>query len=78
MQIVSFFFWKLLLKESLRVIGSKRFIFEESREENPNEENRPVMILAANKTHRRDPTNNFNYYTGGWDITNSHYIFVSF
>ncbi|XP_021892886.1 uncharacterized protein LOC110810884, partial [Carica papaya] len=33
------------------------------------------MILAANKTHRRDPTNNFNYYTGGWDITNSHYIF---
>ncbi|KAG6541360.1 hypothetical protein Mapa_017229 [Marchantia paleacea] len=31
------------------------------------------FILAANRTARRDPTDNFNTYRGGWDIQNDHY-----
>ncbi|XP_071910945.1 uncharacterized protein [Coffea arabica] len=38
-------------------------------------QNSTYLILAANRTHRKDPTDSFNYYTGGWNITNPHYIF---
>ncbi|XP_030546707.1 uncharacterized protein LOC115752594 isoform X1 [Rhodamnia argentea] len=31
------------------------------------------LILAAQRTRRRDPTNDFKRYTGGWNISNSHY-----
>ncbi|KAG5026128.1 hypothetical protein JHK86_022042 [Glycine max] len=30
-------------------------------------------ILAAQRTRRIDPSTDFNYYEGGWDITNTHY-----
>ncbi|CAH9076120.1 unnamed protein product [Cuscuta epithymum] len=33
------------------------------------------LILAAERTHRRDPTNNFRYYIGGWNPSNPHYLF---
>ncbi|XP_010537917.1 PREDICTED: uncharacterized protein LOC104812456 [Tarenaya hassleriana] len=33
-----------------------------------------TLVLAAERTHRRDPLNNFQYYTGGWNVTDSHYI----
>ncbi|XP_059644979.1 uncharacterized protein LOC132286639 [Cornus florida] len=36
--------------------------------------NNSSMILAAEKTHRRDPLDNFNYYEGGWNISEEHYI----
>ena len=36
------------------------------------------LILAAKRTHRKDPNDGFNYYTGGWNISNSHYWAVSF
>lgn len=39
--------------------------------------NSTVMILAAKRTYRKDPSNNMKYYTGGWNITNSHYVYVS-
>ncbi|KAG2328772.1 hypothetical protein Bca52824_011500 [Brassica carinata] len=32
------------------------------------------LILAANRTKRKDPSENFNLYTGGWNISNSHYL----
>lgn len=35
-----------------------------------------TLILAADRTHRRDPLNGFNYYTGGWSL-NDHYFSVS-
>ncbi|XP_048233592.1 uncharacterized protein LOC8283097 [Ricinus communis] len=35
--------------------------------------NNSTLILAAEKTHRRDPLNNYNYYTGGWDYRSLHY-----
>ncbi|KAI7744673.1 hypothetical protein M8C21_033075 [Ambrosia artemisiifolia] len=37
------------------------------------------MILADKRTRRRDPSNDFEYYTGGWNISDQHYIYsVSF
>ncbi|CAH9132783.1 unnamed protein product [Cuscuta epithymum] len=32
------------------------------------------LILAADRTHRKDPSDSFNYYTGGWNISNEHYM----
>ncbi|KAF1870450.1 hypothetical protein Lal_00003656 [Lupinus albus] len=34
------------------------------------------LILASNRTNRKDPTENFTPYTGGWNITNTHYLWV--
>ncbi|KAK4349149.1 hypothetical protein RND71_031904 [Anisodus tanguticus] len=31
------------------------------------------LILAAKRTYRKDPLNNFNRYTGGWNISERHY-----
>ncbi|KAK9042740.1 hypothetical protein V6N11_071101 [Hibiscus sabdariffa] len=31
------------------------------------------LILAAKRTYRRDPLNDFKKYTGGWNISNRHY-----
>lgn len=47
-----------------------RFMAEESGENSS-------LVLAAKRTKRKDPTENFKLYTGGWNISNSHYIFVS-
>ena len=35
-------------------------------------------VLATQKTYRKDPFDNFNYYKGGWKISEEHYISVSF
>lgn len=35
------------------------------------------LILAAERTHRKDPLDDLKYYTGGWNISNEHYIAVS-
>ncbi|KAG4957241.1 hypothetical protein JHK85_043621 [Glycine max] len=32
------------------------------------------LILAQKRTTRKDPLDNFNRYTGGWNISNRHYI----
>ncbi|XP_058226671.1 uncharacterized protein LOC131335362 isoform X2 [Rhododendron vialii] len=32
------------------------------------------ITLAAQRTRRKDPLNNFNYYIGGWNIRNKHYF----
>ncbi|KAJ0989517.1 hypothetical protein J5N97_007873 [Dioscorea zingiberensis] len=31
------------------------------------------FLLAAERTHRKDPLNNYKRYTGGWNISNQHY-----
>ncbi|KAL7179954.1 hypothetical protein ACSBR1_043210 [Camellia fascicularis] len=33
------------------------------------------LILAAERTHRKDPLDNLKYYTGGWNISDKHYFF---
>ena len=35
------------------------------------------FILAAARTHRKDPLNGFKRYTGGWNISEKHYWAVS-
>ncbi|PKU85360.1 hypothetical protein MA16_Dca003099 [Dendrobium catenatum] len=36
------------------------------------------IILASERTKRKDPTKLYNYYTGGWNISDEHYWAVSF
>ncbi|CAN6237355.1 unnamed protein product [Urochloa humidicola] len=31
------------------------------------------FVLAAEKTHRKDPLDGLRYYTGGWNISDEHY-----
>ncbi|KAJ3677264.1 hypothetical protein LUZ60_002988 [Juncus effusus] len=31
------------------------------------------FVLAAERTHRKDPLNRYNFYTGGWNISSQHY-----
>ncbi|XP_038718361.1 uncharacterized protein LOC120011341 isoform X2 [Tripterygium wilfordii] len=38
------------------------------------EEKNSTIVLAATRTIRRDPLDHFNYYRGGWNITDSHYL----
>ncbi|XP_042484416.1 uncharacterized protein LOC122064724 [Macadamia integrifolia] len=35
--------------------------------------NSSVLILAAQRTYRRDPLSGYKRYTGGWNISNTHY-----
>lgn len=46
---------------------SKRFLAENNATENSS------LVLAAERTHRRDPLEDQSYYTGGWNISNDHY-----
>lgn len=34
----------------------------------------PSMILAEKRTRRKDPIDGLKYYTGGWNISDDHYI----
>lgn len=54
--------------------GSKieRFVLEGRNGENSS------LILAAERTRRKDPLDDLKYYTGGWNISNEHYFAVSF
>lgn len=36
------------------------------------------LLLAEKRTRRKDPLDHFNLYTGGWNISNKHYIAVCF
>ncbi|KAJ0075332.1 hypothetical protein Patl1_34644 [Pistacia atlantica] len=37
-------------------------------------EDNSTLILAADRTHRKDPLDDFNYYNGGWNISEKHYF----
>jgi hypothetical protein len=37
-----------------------------------------TQILAADKTRRMDPFDGHKYYEGGWNLTDPHYVYVSF
>ncbi|KAH0670697.1 hypothetical protein KY290_026093 [Solanum tuberosum] len=47
--------------------GTKRLLTEDEPPLNSS------LILAAKRTYRKDPLNNFKRYTGGWNISNRHY-----
>ncbi|XP_042384961.1 uncharacterized protein LOC121976726 [Zingiber officinale] len=48
----------------LLIITQKRSMLEQNKS----------FILAAERTHRRDPLNAFRFYTDGWNISNHHYL----
>ncbi|KAJ8553588.1 hypothetical protein K7X08_024266 [Anisodus acutangulus] len=47
--------------------GSKRFLAENNGTGNSS------LVLAAERTHRKDPLEDRKYYTGGWNISDNHY-----
>ncbi|KAG7583682.1 hypothetical protein ISN44_As08g031980 [Arabidopsis suecica] len=53
--------------EEWRTSVIERVIAEESGQNSS-------LILAAKRTKRKDPNDNFKLYTGGWNISNSHYL----
>nr|XP_043614836.1 uncharacterized protein LOC122586885 [Erigeron canadensis] len=40
-----------------------------------NDDENSSLILADKRTKRKDPSNDFKYYTGGWNISDSHYFY---
>ncbi|KAF5819220.1 putative transmembrane protein [Helianthus annuus] len=52
--------------------GSKRLLGDAQKKENVS------LVLAQERTRRKDPLNKFKIYRGGWNITESHYWAVSF
>lgn len=51
----------------------ERFLAENSSDEQVN----TTLVLAAKRTLRKDPLDNFDKYRGGWNISNRHYWAVS-
>ncbi|KAK4395371.1 hypothetical protein Sango_1691400 [Sesamum angolense] len=49
--------------------GSQRSVLE-----GINGGNSTSLVLAKDRTHRKDPQEDLKYYTGGWNISNDHYI----
>nr|GEW92752.1 hypothetical protein CTI12_AA308240 [Tanacetum cinerariifolium] len=52
----------------------ERFVMET---ESDGEDSFSTMVLAEERTRRKDPLNYFKYYEGGWNITDDHYFSVS-
>ncbi|XP_052178286.1 uncharacterized protein LOC127792034 [Diospyros lotus] len=50
--------------------GNKRFLAEGSSDEAPVSSS---LVLAAERTRRKDPLDGFKKYTGGWNISERHY-----
>ncbi|KAK3004844.1 hypothetical protein RJ639_018654, partial [Escallonia herrerae] len=48
--------------------GVRRVVLEGNSGENSS------LILAAERTHRKDPLDNFKYYKRGWNISEEHYL----
>ncbi|KAF5932255.1 hypothetical protein HYC85_028426 [Camellia sinensis] len=53
--------------------GMKRSVLEGN---NGEAAQKSSLILAAERTHRKDPLDNLKYYTGGWNISDKHYFFL--
>ncbi|KAA8540523.1 hypothetical protein F0562_024558 [Nyssa sinensis] len=47
--------------------GVKRSVLEDNG-------GKTTLILAPERTRRKDPLNDFKYYTGGWNTSEEHYI----
>ncbi|KAL4566881.1 hypothetical protein LXL04_031007 [Taraxacum kok-saghyz] len=49
-------------------VGERSILEGEDNDENSS------LILAENRTRRKDPTDGFKHYTGGWNINDDHYF----
>ncbi|KAL3699300.1 hypothetical protein R1sor_017322 [Riccia sorocarpa] len=52
-----------VVRHLLQTTGSSGMMIQEN----------DTFLLAANRTNRRDPLDNFDTYRGGWNIQNKHY-----
>ncbi|KAK6118006.1 hypothetical protein DH2020_048250 [Rehmannia glutinosa] len=50
-------------------LGTRRSVLEGS-----NGGNSTTLVLAKDRTRRKDPLDDLKYYNGGWNISNEHYI----
>ena len=58
------------------LVSSRRLVAEVLPPHGPLVEN-SSFVLAAERTSRRDPLNGYKLYTGGWNISETHYWAVS-
>lgn len=67
-------------REISNAVDTRRFVAEihlsNTTASSPNNAS-TKLILAAKRTHRRDPFNGLKYYDGGWNFSDSHYLYVS-
>ncbi|KAF9613809.1 hypothetical protein IFM89_011978 [Coptis chinensis] len=54
-------------------VGMRRFLAEGNETTENGSGFNSTLILAAKRTYRRDPLDNFKRYTGGWNISELHY-----
>lgn len=59
--------------EKHELILLRRLIAEEVPPSTDLSEGNGSFVLAAERTRRRDPLDEFKEYTGGWNISNEHY-----
>lgn len=58
------------------LLGKKRLLVDEEKNENGSSSS--SLVLAQERTTRKDPLNKFKKYRGGWNIKERHYWAVSF
>lgn len=67
-----------IIGTSERVVNDVHRNFERVVLETPSSDDNSSLILADKRTRRKDPIDEFKYYSGGWNISDEHYISVSF
>ncbi|GMN49948.1 hypothetical protein TIFTF001_019109 [Ficus carica] len=55
-------------------VGSRGIRWHLLEATNAEHEHNSTLILAAERTRRKDPLDGFNYYKGGWNIRERHYF----
>ncbi|KAL8126100.1 uncharacterized protein LOC141717058 [Apium graveolens] len=57
-------------------VDGRRIVAETNGTSAPSPNNASTkLVLAAKRTHRRDPSDGFNYYSGGWNFSDPHYVY---
>ena len=60
--------------DEISLLGVRRSVLVQNNGES---DYNTSLILAAERTNRRDPLDHSNYYKGGWNISDEHYFAVS-
>ncbi|PIN16008.1 hypothetical protein CDL12_11338 [Handroanthus impetiginosus] len=58
------------VEDDVVLLGKQRSLLEG----NNNGRNSTSLVLAKERTRRKDPLEDLKYYTGGWNISNEHYF----
>lgn len=57
-------------------VGSRAIRWHLLEATNSEHEHNSSLILAAERTRRKDPLDGFHYYKGGWNVRERHYFSV--